>query len=422
MIPTSDSIGGVNDLVEVKIDGKTLLVCTGYDVKHAFFTSAPNVWAVRVGYSGPPGKLIKLGRPRTKIELYVGGLLQETGWTDGPEVESDSSGGTVVTIHGRDRMAELHDARVLKDTSFKNLSYGDLTQAVLGEALGSYELVISGGNRANRMASTGSTTRSAPVDPAAPDDVKAALTAPQGRTLRAKSSEKWFDFLKHQLDRAGLFLITGAAGEFILCAPNVDQRPMFRIIREAGGTRNRVAVVKAKFKNLATGRSTVYQIHGRGGGGTTASPGVHIPDGVADDIRPALLEAAAAAGGGRRMAGIYVDQEMVDWGYPLTRVWSHKDPKCAGPAQADFLARFHCAHDRRAGWSLIYTVPGHTWPAIGGGERLTWAIDTMVEIVDDEYDIHGNFWIESVDFKRDGNGTSTDLHLMRPGDLVFGEP
>jgi hypothetical protein len=49
-----------------------------------------------------------------------------------------------------------------------------------------------------------------------------------------------------------------------------------------------------------------------------------------------------------------------------------------------------------------------------------WAPDTIVDVDDDEFGISGQFWVESVTFKRPP--TTTTLVLMRPSDLVFGEP
>ncbi len=431
----SDTIGGIDDRVELRIaDAGTTHLAESYEVRQSFFTSSPNVFVVKLGTAEAPAKLIAAAKPRTKLELFVGGVLQQTGWSDGPEATADAGAGTSVMIHGRDKMAELHDAHIQADKSFSNMSYGDLTEAVLNAALGqtNYDIILQGGNRQNRMAVTGgsaaltSATPKAALTPGggptivAPDDVKPALTNPQGRTLRAKFSGKWWEFLKHELDRAGLFLLCGASGEFILCAPNVTQRPLFRLQRAPNLTRKSTSIEKASYKNVATKRYTVYEIHGRKGSGG-ATLGVAIPPDAPDDVKAALIASAASAAG-QRTSTSYVDQEMVDWGFPLTRVWSHKDPKLTSPAQAAYLARFHCAHDRRENWQLTYTVTGHTWPAINGGERLTWAVDTMVEVDDQEFGLRGNFWIESVNFKRDGGGTTTELHLMRPEDLVFGEP
>jgi prophage tail gpP-like protein len=91
--------------------------------------------------------------------------------------------------------------------------------------------------------------------------------------------------------------------------------------------------------------------------------------------------------------------------------------------QADFLARRKCAEAHRAGWELVYTVVGHTAPSLQQpGQLAVWAIYMVVEVLDDEYGIRGLFWIEGVELRRDGSGTITTLTLMRPENLVFGDP
>jgi prophage tail gpP-like protein len=49
-------------------------------------------------------------------------------------------------------------------------------------------------------------------------------------------------------------------------------------------------------------------------------------------------------------------------------------------------------------------------------------VNTLVAVVDDEYGLRGHLWVESVEFKRNGSGTTTTLTLLRPADLVYGEP
>jgi prophage tail gpP-like protein len=257
--------------------------------------------------------------------------------------------------------------------------------------------------------------------PTPPDpDLTAALTTPKNKDLKAKFGEKWFDFLKHELDRAGLFLITGEAGEFILCVPNTTQEPSYRLLREAGKTRNAVSVIKAHYKNTATTRYTTYIVHGRGGGSPTSS--IQIPPDAPDDVRAALI-AAAGSGAQKPINNAYTDPEMVAWGFPAGRAWTKKDPHVTSPAQCLYLAKRKAAEDRRRNWQLTYTVPGHTWPSLrAGGKRICWAIDTIVEVIDEDFGLNGNYWIESVAFQRGAQGSSTTLQLMRPEDLVFGDP
>ncbi len=104
-------------------------------------------------------------------------------------------------------------------------------------------------------------------------------------------------------------------------------------------------------------------------------------------------------------------------GLGISRLLTHEDHKCKSIAQADFFARRLIAEARRHGWSLTYTVAGHT--TIGtSGQRVVWSPNTTVQVDDDELDIHGVFYIEGVRFTR-GPQTLTELHLMRPADMLF---
>lgn len=418
---TSDSLGGIEDDVAVTIDdGSTTRSLESYEVRHSFFTSQPNVFACRFGSGETAIEIMKRMRPRAEIELKVGGVLQQTGFCDGPEVEVDANTGTTITIHGRDRMSELHDAKCPADRSWKDVTFAQLVNDVLQAALGntSYVLFLQG-NAVNRKVISGGGATTAAEDAA--EDIKPALigTSSQGKQLHIKAGEKWFDFLKKELDRAGLFLICGASGEFILCKPNGTQRPLYRILREPSSTRKTASATRVHFRNLTHKRATVYEVLGKGGGKGGVGGGAAAAPDAPDDVKAALTTAGAR----RSLRGLFVDEEMKAFGYPETRIQTFRDNRITSIKQAEFLARFHAAHARREGWELVYTVAGHTTPGLRGGQRLVWAVDTTVEVVDPELGIQGTFWIETVAFKRAiAGGTTTEIHLMRPDDLVFGDP
>ena len=420
----SDSLGGIEDDVAVTIDdGSTTRVLESYEVRHSFFTQQPNVFACRFGSGETAVEILKRMRPRARIELRVGGALQQTGWIDGPEIESDAQAGTTITIHGRDAMADLHDAQVPADRSWKDVSFEQLTSDVLLAALGTTGFTLfTHGNEANRKTVTGGGAQVPAID--APPDIKPALigTSSQGKQLHAKAGEHWYAFLKKELDRAGLFLICGASGEFILCRPNGQQRPLYRILREPNATRQTTSATRVHFKNLTHKRHTVYEVLGKGGGKGGVGAGVGVPEDAPEDIKPALIAAMAASSARRPLRATFVDEEMVALGYPLSRVRTFRDNHVTSIKQCEFLARLRCAQARRENWELVYTLAGHTTPGLRGGQRLTWAVDTMVEVIDKELGIEGTFWVETVLFRRAATGgTTTEIHLMRPQDLVFGE-
>jgi hypothetical protein len=91
-------------------------------------------------------------------------------------------------------------------------------------------------------------------------------------------------------------------------------------------------------------------------------------------------------------------------------------------AHAEHLAKKELAACRRKAFRLEYTIAGHSMPSLltGGQSRAVLAPDTVVSVDDDEYDLHGNFWIESVHHRRSPH-TTTTINLLAPSVLVFGD-
>jgi prophage tail gpP-like protein len=406
----SDNLGGVNDEVTLTIGGAgTTRICESYEVKQSIFTQ-PNGYAIRLGSAETAKKILEFATPNTATELRINGLLQQTGWTDGPELSS-GGGGTIVTIHGRDATAVVHDPYFEADKNFgSSLSIGELTGEVLDLVVPrSYTLVYS--NAANRQSQTGGT-----VNLTAPDDLKAALTSPKNKQRSAKFGHKVWEFLRHEHEQAGLFLWATADGNFILSQPHAAQKPLYRIVRQYGLTRNVVSVENISWKNVATGRFSSYEVRARGGGKSAVA--ISAPQ-APPDVQPALTGSGGPTGR-KQHVGRVVDDEMVAWG--INRPWTNIHGKATTPAACEFLARRERAKRRADNWNLVYLVPGHSTVSLDGGSRIVWAVDTMVEVVDEILNIRGTFYIESLTFKRGPDGTATELTLLRPEDLIFGEP
>lgn len=406
----SDSLGGIHDEVTLTIGGVgTTRIAESYEVKQAIFTQ-PCGYAIRLGSSDTARKLLSYATPNTPTELHINGLLQQTGWIDGPDLTSSAQAGTTVTVHGRDALAFVTDPYIEADRSFGNLSLGELTDEVLGVCVPrTYALIYT--NAANRKGLSGASS----ISVTAPDDIRAALTAPKAKQHTAKFGQKWWEFLKKEHDEAGVFLWADAAGDFILAQPNGSQSPIARIAREYGKTRNTVSVSNYSYRNSTVGRFSSYEVRSRGGGKSSAA--IAAPN-APPDIKPALIGSGGSSGR-KQHAGKFFDDEMVAWGF--NRPWTHIHAHATDPKRCEFYARRECAKRRAESWNLTYTVAGHSTVSLDGGSRIVWAVDTIVEVVDEIIGVRGNFYVESVTFRRGPDGTSTELSLLRPADLVFGE-
>lgn len=387
----SDALGDGNDVVRLVLAGNDVLQSEAYEVHGAILTQ-PAAFSLRIGSGDLAREIVAKYPPRTPFKIYVGSALRFTGFTDGWEL-SDGNGATEVTIRGRDNLAQLHDAYVTAEVSFTNLTFGDLVQKAL-DASGYDSTVLKYTNAGNRsvLAGLSVSETKAPRDPSGTSDGSlpdAGSTAPVQRALQAKVGERWYEFITRCLATQGFFLWCAADGTFILSEPNANQRPTYRIARQRGATRNAVNVTRASLVNDTTTRFTEAVIYARGGGRKF---------------------------GRQKAKGTFTDDEMI--GYGFERPFVHKDVNVTSADQAAFYARRKLAEARRNGWRLSYTVSGHSIPSLAGG-RAVWTPDTIVDVQDDEFGIHESYWIEGVTFRRDEQGTSTELSLIRPADLVF---
>lgn len=376
-----DVTGSLDDSVRLVIGTETVVVAESYEVHHAILTQ-PSTFTLRLGWGSVLQGLIAKCTPGTPFQLLIGDVLQHTGQIDGYEANSDGSSGGTLSIHGRDNLAKLHDAFVTEEKSYEDKTYYEMVESVLLDIVGTH--VLTSYNDANRKLTTGIGV----VPTAQPDTTNA--TAPSAKQLRTRIGERWYEFLKRELDRAGLFLWTAADGSYVLSAPNANQPPIYKIIRQRGQTRNAVNVEVARYRNATEGRYSHAIVYGKGGG---------------------------KKAGRTKYKGEFDDPEMIAWGFNRPLVL--RDVNVSNSAQAEFYARRKLAETRRAGWNLTYSAAGHTIPSLLTGERAVWAVDTVVSVVDEELGLSGDYYVEQVVFRRNP-ATTTEITLMRPDDLLFG--
>lgn len=80
------------------------------------------------------------------------------------------------------------------------------------------------------------------------------------------------------------------------------------------------------------------------------------------------------------------------------------------------MANWHLNIRRSQGQSYNCKVQGFRFSPTN---RDFWKINTYVEIFDDFADVNGEFLIESVTFKQDTNGTTTDLTIVNKGSFIL---
>lgn len=388
---TRDANGEIDDRVRLTLDGHDVRVAESYDVRCSYL-SAPGNFALRLGSGDVASALISLALPNNQFQIRVGDVLAQTGTVDGFEAEG-STGGTEVTVHGRDAIAPLFDNYVDAETSFNDETYTAFVGNVLKRVIDAAGKTLAVDNAANRKIMTGVPVLAPHSEPRTAIEIveDAGTQGSVQRAVQAKLGEKWYVCTRRHLDRAGLFLTASADGNYVLSRPNTTQPTLAKIFRGRGANPgdHRSNVLRARWRFDTTHRFTEVQIYTRGGG--------------------------RKFGRGKEL-GLFTDQGMEAWGFHRPLIL--RDKTCTNGQQAEFLAHRHIADANRKGFVLEYQMRGHTAVSLVDGSRAVWAPDTIVEVNDEEFGISGLFWVESVTFRRPPS--TTTLVLMRPSDLVFG--
>lgn len=384
--------GQIDDRVRIELANRTIEIVESYEVRSDVLT-VPAAWSVRMGYGEAVRTLIPLVQPGAPFKLYIGPVLQQTGQIDGYSASADV-GATELNVTGRDALAPLHDAYVTSEISIKDATYRDIVAWALYRTLGpDRPFVLGYTNETNRKIVTGVGVKQvAPLPDASQVEIEATTPKAIRVAVQAKLGEREYEFVKRQLDRAGLFLWAGANGDFIVSAPNAKQLPTYEIKRQRGATRSFVNATSARYTNNTVPRFSEVIVHARGGGRKFSRS---------------------------KTKGSYADPEMA--GYGFHRPLVVRDVNVATAEQAEFYARRKLAESIRAGWQLTYTIAGHTLPSLVGGGRAVVAPDTVVRVADDEFGLYGNYYVESCVYRGGPDGRVTEINLLRPDSLVFAE-
>ncbi len=394
------------DDVVLTLGGEETRIVENYEVRSSILTQ-PAGFSLRLGHGGVIDALARQVPPQTPFELRVNGQLLQTGYTDG--LRTAGSGGTQITFDGRDAMGRLVSAYAPVDRSFSNLTYAELVKKILGEVgftidgedESKPETLLFYDDTANRKAISGTkittftnaeietTTR---ANQGTVTDEKANTKKTTYSNASVKVGRRWYEWLKTQLDRAGLFMWAAATGDFILTVPNASQAPAYRLTRARRGAPVLGKVTDHSFELNTTERYSKIIVYGRGGGQKT---------------------------GRHKFSGEFIDSEMAElFGGQNAKIYPIHDNEVTNAQQAVHYARRRMAELNREGWSLTYTVSGHSTTDTADGRRAIWTPNTVVEVADDELGLYGNLWVEEVSLLGTPQRT-TRLRLMRPRDLFF---
>ena len=397
-----------DDNVILRVRGQDVKIWESYEVNISVFQQ-PSKFTLRCGWSKTAAEMLAMWKQGDAFQLFVqvGKSFSAIDSTVPVQVMSGridrvgAPGGDACTVEitGRDDMARIADAYVDADEAFHESTYYHLTRKVM-DRFGLADRALLTSNLANRKAITGKKiTEYVPPRDATTQQIEETTGGTRKvvyRTIKAQLGERWYDFLKRQYKRVGLFLFCGGDGSFILTDLNPNQEPVIKIMRRLPNndgylTPFATAAGRPTYWSDATDRSSKAVVWGRAQGGRAGKRG--------------------------KVRGEYVDQEMIDLGFDKPITIHDDDVKT--DKEAEYAARKWIAEGRRNGFMLEYPLSGHSAMSLLGG-RAVHNIDTVHEIEDQEIGLDHRYYVTDVTFSANPART-TRVRYARLTDLVFAE-
>lgn len=400
-------LGSPDDRVHLEINGQRLPNCVQYSVKRSILTQ-PSSFSLVLGAGRPnvdaftAGELLRLAQPRTAFTMMIGSTTIMSGLIEDRDVADNN--GTTVTVSGRDWMIPLVKEYIHYEVDFGQPTYFELVRKVL-DICGLKDRKLYADNEANRK--TSSRSVKAKAQPMA-DLVESFPTNTQlnanskvnVQRIVGKVGGTWFDFIRKQLKKSGLYLWATADGNFVLSRPTGTLDPQYKVIYKRGVPRTMTQTSSRQFSDHTSTRWAHSVCFGKGANG---AKGVH------------------------KMERNWPDFEMGQYGYTDTFVQYESDAKT--PNEAEYAAKRKTADARRDSWSLWYTLSGHTTPALYDSSRmLIWTPDTCALVVDEmlgdliggnsQFSTGQECFIETVELNRNPH-TSARIRCMRKQDLYY---
>lgn len=343
--------------------------------------------------------------PGLRVVLRINDHVQATGYIDTVTINTSRSGGTCVSIEGRDSMGPVVDGNADPQTRYnERQTLNDVLRSVFGQ-FGFTKFLES--NNVNRNVITGR-TRGAPTTPKK-GNIKASYLK---HMLKPYPGEGAFAFASRLSQRSGFWIWPSSDGETIIVGvPNFDQSPIAKIARyrDALGIEN--TVLDGTVIRSTSEQPSIIVATGTGGGDANYHGALKIV-------------AANNAITGAPTADIFArhkEAKILDMPYPhtpfrvpLARPMFLHDEESHTLVELENYVRREMTLRHRKMLTARYTVEGHSQ------NGAIWAVDTVVDVHDDVSGLRENMYVLGRTFSKDrSGGTKTTLDLIRLHTLVF---
>ncbi len=364
-------------------------------------------------------------QPGVACTVTVDDLTQSQGYVDDIVIRASASGGSIMTVSGRDWLSPTVDCHIDPKVRFsEQQTLLDLLKAVF-TPFGVTTFVTD--NSANRNLITGR--------------IYGTKTSKKGKDLKSVRlhdtkpypAEGAFAFASRVAQRFGLWIWPGVDAQTIVVGqPDYLQNALYTLSHKtdaAGGSNN---VLTSDVRHSRQEQPTIILASGFGAGGEFAkaqwksaiiNPLINA-EGQLRQIQSAYPEikffltpqvpALNSQTSGFSDSGAPIGTVAFPMNDPNARPLFLYDPESHSQEQLNAFLRREMSVRMRKALTCVYEIEGHK---IGG---VPIAIDTIVDVDDDVSGLHLPMWILSRSFsKASGSGTRTRLEAILPGTLQF---
>lgn len=254
----TDQIGfGEFGGMEMRVKGHVIKVWKEYSYTSNFLTPTDN-WRFVVGDELLAPELIDLLIPGQRVEFFIDGLKQASGYIDIVDASGDrATGGQTITIEGRDTLAPLCDSQI--DPDHKYPEKINLEKLILDtvEPFGFTSVVIDDtANREVKARWASDVNKPRKHKRERPDLKK--FPVPK---KKPQHNDSFFIFLSRITQRYGLWIWPTVDGDgLIVSSPDYDQDQSGELRRKADGAANNIR--KGGIRRDSTDQPTFIVAHG----------------------------------------------------------------------------------------------------------------------------------------------------------------
>jgi len=373
---------------------------------------------------------LKLG---AEIQLKIEGNVLATGHIDDIEFNADRGSGTMVSIHGRDKLGQALDA--VADPTFKLPNGGTLAELIkqqfspFGWSSDDDFEIDNEANRDAKKGKRGIKIKSSSSSSSSKKKHKKKKGGKGNKRLedfilhqtKPYNHESVFHFCSRVAQRHGLWIWASADGsQLIVSTPDYNQEPAFLLHRGRDGKGNILS--GGVHYNLSEQPSIIIADGFSVGGGGEFGHGrikAHIVNPTLADLHKTQIDALLAKHKGtvKNILNQAAYPYPIDPSLPFRPMFLHDDESKTQEQLNAFVKREMSLMYRKA-LTARYVVEGHG--QTDGDAFVAWTPDTVVNVDDEISGMFEQLYVLGVGYhKSRGSGTTTSLDLVRLYSIDF---